>query len=160
MTVRLPWSWIPRNSKLRLGLAIVAIALASLYSLNRWQYSQMASTSGSYLPSTVQLSLPPFVGANEPVMANWSISAPTPRITTQTTIVWGTVSTDSAGLTSVEQSAYPNYTADYYRGSFELPDDFEARFTLGKPGDYYVRAYARVDNQDVWSDEKKLTVKP
>lgn len=159
MTVRSLWSSIPKNFKLPiLWLSGMLFALIALYLINYWQYRQLKP--GSYQPSAIiWLESPTTAKTNEAVKFRWQISAPTPRSAARTALYWGETSTTSASLADPKDSPYPNHSSDYLAGPFNLPQDFEVRFVPDEARVYYLRAYAQVDNQHLWSQEIKLVSK-
>lgn len=98
--------------------------------------------------------------ANQPAEFTWNVEAPNTATTLTTTIYYGSTSSPSA-LTikdSPEAVGYSRRLTDYLDGKFFLPDTFSATAKLLK-GTYFYRAYAKVDNQHLWSQEHQLSVK-
>lgn len=153
--VPLRWSLIPKSFRLLTGLLLMFLGF---YALNLWQFKRLKL--GVYLPSVITFTAAPAsVVLGEDSTYTWKVSAPTPRSASTTALYWGDSSTSSAFLASPKESPYTNYSPDYLNGPFALPEEFSVtlRPTVGKT--IYLRAYARVDNQNLWSDEIKLQVK-
>lgn len=91
----------------------------------------------------------------------WRIDGPESFSAVTTGIYWGYDSTPSAvtRLDSPKALAYPNYTDDYLTGQFRLPDTFDVNLIFSKAGVVYYRAYAKVGNDHLWTEEKQILVK-
>ena len=90
----------------------------------------------------------------------WNIDSSPDLSTTRTTIYYGYSATPSA-LTTLDSPEAVNYTfsaSDYFVGTFKLPDSFEESIFFLKPGKIFFRAYAKVGNNHLWTDEKSLEV--
>jgi hypothetical protein len=106
----------------------------------------------------ITLTNPPLdASANQPVDFTWNVQAPDTATTTLTTIYYGHVSSPSALTTSNSPQAvgYPYSLPDYSTGNYFLPDTFSASTSFFK-GNIFYRAYAKVGNQHLWSEEKRL----
>lgn len=92
----------------------------------------------------------------------WDVDAPPDLSTPHTAIFWGYTASPSAltKLDSPEAVGYPFRQDDYWQGSFKLPDTFTVSIKFEKPGVVYFRAYAKVGNEHLWSEEKSLVVNP
>ncbi|KKS94695.1 MAG: hypothetical protein UW68_C0010G0005 [Candidatus Collierbacteria bacterium GW2011_GWB1_44_6] len=91
----------------------------------------------------------------------WNIVASPDLKTTFTTIYWGYESSPSALtlLDSPQAVGYPNFQTDYSTGIFSLPGSFDQNITFDKPGRVFFRAYAKVKDNHLWSEEENLLVK-
>lgn len=92
----------------------------------------------------------------------WSVDSSPDLSTTQTTIYWSYEASPSA-LTqrdSPEAVRYANHSEDYFHGIFALPDNFDLNIKFDKIGKVYFRAYAKVGNNHLWTDEKYLEIIP
>lgn len=92
----------------------------------------------------------------------WNVDATPDRSTSQTTIYWGLVASPSALTTSDSPDAvgYPNHQNDYWQGQFRLPETFDVNVRFDKPGVVYFRAYAKVGEQHLWSEEHSIEINP
>lgn len=152
------WFLIPKNFNFRLTALFFTVLFGILLAFNFVQY-RSRTIGGKYLFSEVTfLEIPSSVKVNQSFTVKWNISAPTPRDASQTLLVWGSVSTESAFLTTPENSPYTQKSLDYVQGPFRLPDSFEARTTLAQPGVVYFRVYSLIDNRPTWSEEKRVLV--
>jgi len=91
----------------------------------------------------------------------YHVEAPPSFTTTSTAIYYSYDSTPSAltKFDSPDAVRYPNYTEDYFVGPFKLPDTFDLNLSFPHPGTIYYRAYAKVGNDHLWTNENKLEVK-
>lgn len=90
----------------------------------------------------------------------WSIDSPPDLTSSKTTIYWGYDASPSA-LTqkdSPEAVSYAYHQEDYFQGIFKLPDTFDLTIRFGTPGKVYLRAYAKVGDNHLWTDEKTIEV--
>lgn len=90
----------------------------------------------------------------------WNIDGSPDLFTPQTTIYWGYIASPSA-LTqkdSPDAVGYSNHQEDYFQGMFKLPDTFDLTIKLDIPGKVYFRAYAKVGDNHLWTDEKTIEV--
>ncbi len=90
----------------------------------------------------------------------WNIDSSPDLFTPRTTIYYGYTASPSAltTLDSPEAVGYAFHLSDYYDGIFRLPDTFEQSINFVKPGKIFFRAYAKVGNNHLWTDEKQLEV--
>lgn len=114
-------------------------------------------------PSLLSISLlnpPRQAPVNIPVNVAWHVQAP-PSFYATTTIYWGYDSSPSAltKLDSPQAVAYPNSAPDYASGRFPLPGNFDLNLTFPKPGTVYLRAFAQVGNNYLWTPEQSLIIK-
>jgi hypothetical protein len=92
----------------------------------------------------------------------WHIDASSDLSTTQTAILWGPTASPSA-LTmadSPEAVNYPFHQDDYWHGIFKLPETFDVNVKFEKTGVFFFRAYAKVGNNYLWTDEKSIEILP
>jgi hypothetical protein len=90
----------------------------------------------------------------------WSIDSSPDLSTSQTTIYWGYTASPSA-LTKVDSPdavGYANHQQDYQMGIFKLPDTFDLSISFPKSGKIFFRAYAKVGESHLWTEEKSVTV--
>jgi len=90
----------------------------------------------------------------------WNVETSPDLFTPRTTIYWGYVASSSA-LTqkdSPEAVGYSNHQDDYYTGKYSLPDTFDETIRFDKPGIVYARAYAKVGDNHLWTDEKTIEI--
>jgi len=90
----------------------------------------------------------------------WNIDGSPDLFTPQTTIYWGYIASPSA-LTqkdSPEAVGYANHQEDYSQGMFKLPDIFDLAIKFDTLGKVYFRAYAKVGDNHLWTDEKTIEV--
>jgi hypothetical protein len=92
----------------------------------------------------------------------WNIDSSPDLLTPQTTIYWGYIASPSA-LTqkdSPEAVGYPYHQDDYFQGSYRLPDTFDLSIKFDKPGKVYLRAYAKVGSNHLWTEERSIEIMP
>jgi len=90
----------------------------------------------------------------------WNIESSPDLFTPRTTIYWGYIASPSA-LTqgdSPEAVGYPHHQDDYFWGKYMLPDTFDLSIKFDKPGKVFARAYAKVGNNHLWTEEKTIEV--
>lgn len=90
----------------------------------------------------------------------WKVASSPDLSTSFTTIYWGYESSPSALRKSDSPAAvkYPNSQVDYTSGVFYLPDSFDVNITFTKPGKVFFRGYAKVKDDNVWSEERFFEV--
>lgn len=114
-------------------------------------------------PQSVSVSLnAPQQAAAGPVSVSWTVSASNPTQTEFTTIYFDTEATPSALTASVtpDMVGYRYRLDDFTRGQFDLPDTFKSLLLPpARAEKIYVRAYARVNGQHFWSEEKSIDIK-
>ncbi|MBU1071055.1 hypothetical protein KKG65_01425 [Patescibacteria group bacterium] len=144
--------------KLFLGSSILLIfILLILFNQKKAQKEILLSQIPIY---KINLINPPLnILTNEPVEFVWNITAPDTATTSTTTIYYSPISSPSALTIKDSPSAvgYSNWLTDYLSGNFFLPDTFSATASFLK-GTIFYRAYAKVGDQHLWSEEIKLTV--
>lgn len=98
--------------------------------------------------------------ANQPAKFSWKVTAPNSFSTVSTGIYWNYESSPAAltKLDSPKAVGYPNLTEDYSSGLFKLPDTFDLNLKFPRAGTVYFRAYARVDNDHLWTPERQIIV--
>lgn len=92
----------------------------------------------------------------------------TTRVGNHSTIIWrvnatNDLSTDFSTLywsNSPSPKSYERHVSDYTSGRFSLPYNFESSLSFDQPQTVYFRAYAKVRDQDLWSEEKQFIVLP
>lgn len=92
----------------------------------------------------------------------WNIDSSPDLSTSNTSIYWGYNASPSA-LTqkdSPEAVGYAYHQEDYQKGLFTLPDTFDLAIKFGTLGKIYLRAYAQVGDNHLWTDEKTIKVIP
>lgn len=103
---------------------------------------------------------PDSLKVDQPGEFSWKVSAPESFSTTSTGIYWNYESTPSAlmKLDSPKAVGYPNYTEDYAAGLFKLPDSFSLNMKFPKAGIVYLRAYAKIDRDYLWTEERQVKI--
>lgn len=104
--------------------------------------------------------IPDSLTANQYGSFSWRVSAPESFSTRSTGIYWNYESSPSA-LTKFDSplaAGYHNFTEDYASGLFKLPDTFDLNMRFPKAGIVYLRAYALIDNDYLWTQEKQIVV--
>lgn len=92
----------------------------------------------------------------------WHVDSSPDISTPQTTIYWGEIASPSA-LTqgdSPQAVGYPHHQDDYFQGLYKLPDTFDLAIKFDKPGLIYFRAYAKVGDNHLWTEEETIEVVP
>ena len=104
--------------------------------------------------------IPETMVTNQPANFSWRIIAPESFSTTATGIYWNYESSPSAltKFDSPKAVGYPNFTEDYSSGLFKLPDRFDLNLKFPRVGIVYFRAYAKIDNDYLWTEEKRIIV--
>jgi len=106
--------------------------------------------------------IPETMTTNQPANVSWKVGAPESFSTTATGIYWNYESSPSAltKFDSPKAVGYPNFTEDYSSGLFKLPDTFDLNLKFPRVGTVYFRAYAKIDNDYLWTEEKQILVTP
>ena len=141
------------------GLIAIFIGLVYYnYSLSRKGF---VATKNSIVGINLT-SLPKPAQFASPASFTWEISSTKDFKTNFTTIYYGFTSTPSALTKKDSPSAvgYPYLTIDYLQGSFSLPDTFSTNIFFNKPGRVWYRAYAKVGDDHLWTEEKYIDVLP
>jgi len=141
-----------------LFLAIVVFLCLIFYNYQSAQKS-LKDTGQSPLEITLK-SYPEEVKLGNSGSFTWKINTSPDQIATDTTIFWGPISSPSGLLVTDSPDAvgYPNRLNDYYSGTFKLPDTFDLSIKFPDPGNIYFRAYAKVGDNHLWSEEKIIKV--
>lgn len=148
------------NRKLIFSIFISIIVFIGLVGYN-YQVAQKKIKDTKPSPLSISLSSYPekvFVGQTGNFV--WNIDGSSDLSTPFTTIYWGYTATPSA-LTlkdSPDAVGYPLHLEDYTKGTFKLPDSFDISIKFEKTGTVYFRAYAKVGNNHLWTDEKKIEI--
>ncbi len=106
--------------------------------------------------------IPETMTINQPANFSWKVTAPESFSTTTTGIYWNYESSPSAltKFDSPKAVGYQNFTEDYSSGLFKLPDTFDLNLKFPRAGTVYFRAYAKIDNDYLWTEEKRILVIP
>ena len=106
------------------------------------------------------IDFPTEVGAGLSNRFAWRIDAPESFSAAKTGIYYSYDSTPSALMKgdSPEAVNYANFTFDYAAGLFRLPDTFDLDLSFNQKGVVYLRAYALVDRDHLWTEEKQLKI--
>jgi len=144
-------------------LTQIVIGLAIFSSLVLYNYFQAQSAIKNTRPSPLTIDLvsyPEAVKAGHTGTFIWRIEASPDLSTPFTTIYWGYEASPSA-LTkqdSPQAVGYPSSLPDYMSGSFSLPSSFDLNIKITQPGQVFFRAYAKVKEDHLWSEEMSLKV--
>lgn len=147
------------NSKLLILTTVsVFFVFASLYNANTSR-KRLSGTTPSLLETKIT-TLSPVVVVGDRTRISWRVEAPSDFETTKTTVYYSKVSSPSAitKLDSPDAPSYQFHLSDYDQGFYKLPDTFEGYLTFPEAGNYYLRAYALVRGNHLWSEEVKITV--
>lgn len=120
---------------------------------------QLAKTSPTRL-SVELIALPAETTVRTPTRLSWHIEGPDNFFAEKTTLFWSYDSSPSAlaRTDSPEAVRYTNFLSDYTEGLFRLPDDFDVNLSFPKAGLVYLRAYAKVGDNHLWTPEAKIIV--
>ncbi|MFZ2202034.1 MAG: hypothetical protein WAV56_01415 [Microgenomates group bacterium] len=90
----------------------------------------------------------------------WRVTAPESFSAIKTGIYWSYDSSPSALFKgdSPEAVNYANFTFDYATGLFQLPDTFDLDQSFNQRGVVYFRAYAQIDKDHLWTEEKQSKI--
>lgn len=91
----------------------------------------------------------------------WSVNGPV-RTIHKSAVYFGTVST-LGFLTkdlSPADTKYTDSVKEFLTGDFNIPIKFIGNAVPVKPGKYFARAYALIDSNNYWSEEREFTVQP
>lgn len=144
------WSWLIITALTFTGLSYYNFKKANI---------QFANNTPSKLEIKIN-QLPVDIRVGQPVNISWSINAPRDFQTTNTTLYYSQISSPSAITKSDSPKAvgYQFSTLDYQSGDFNLPDKFDANVTFPRAGIFYLRAYAFVRGNHLWTEEKQIIV--
>lgn len=140
-------------------LIIAGVVFVSLVFYNYFQAQKNLSTRPSEFDVTLQ-NTPLESRVGDQVSFRWLVNSTGSFSTISTAIYWSENSSPSA-LTqndSPQAVGYPYQTPDYLNGVFTLPDSFDANIVFQSADTIYYRAYAKINGQHYWSDEKKLII--
>mgnify|MGYP001381451863 CR=1 FL=1 len=150
------------NRRIIIYLLLSIFVLLGLISYN-YSIAQKNIKDLKQSPLSISLdSFPAILTVGEKGRFTWSVNAAPDLSTPLTTIYYGYTSTPSA-LTkgdSPDAVGYPLHLEDYAHGSFKLPDTFDANLQLKLPGKIFLRAYAKVGKEHLWTEEKYLEIVP
>lgn len=110
----------------------------------------------------IDLASPPTQAqVNTPVPFSWQVDTNSSFKLQSTTIYYGRQSSPSALLKTDSPDAvgYTNHSQGYLKGEFFLPYTFDTKLTFDQPQTLYYRAYARVNNDHLWTPEYQILVK-
>ncbi len=150
------------NRKYLITLILAAIVFVGLVGYN---YLVAQKKISETKPSPLGISLdsyPETVISGQTGTFIWSIDSSPDLFTPKTTIYWGYTATPSA-LTqkdSPEAVGYAHHQEDYFSGIFRLPDSFDVSVKFNTPGKVYLRGYAKVGDNHLWTAEKTLEIIP
>lgn len=143
-------------------LILFAIVLI-FFGLVAYNYFKAQKEIEETRPSPLEISLMSYpervvVGQNGSFV--WNVDSSPDLYTPQTTIYWGFTATPSAlsKYDSPQAVGYPYSEPDYMQGIFKLPDSFDISIPFIKTGKVYFRAYAKVGDNHLWTDEKTLEI--
>ena len=91
----------------------------------------------------------------------WSINGP-PKTIHTTAIYYGSISSsaDLGNHILPTDTHYTNVVKDFIKGEYSVPLQFVANEKKMVPGNYFFRAYAQIDELNLWTEEKTFTVRP
>lgn len=144
-------------------LLYVAFGIAIFLLLVYYNYFQAQTAIKNTRPSPLSIDLvsyPELLTVSSRGTFLWRVESSPDLLTTSTTIYWGYQSSPSA-LTVLDSPAavgYPYFLSDYTSGRYSLPNDFELRYMYDHSGRVFFRAYAKIGNQHLWSEEKSLEI--
>lgn len=144
-------------------LAYLLIGFVIFSSLVYYNYFQAQKSIQNTRPSPLSIELlssPTQVKAGLPASFVWRLNSSPDLSTSYTTIYWGYQSSPSALTSSDSPQAvmYPHSAPDYIGGIFSLPDTFDLNLVFTQPGQVWFRAYAKVKENHLWSEENSLIV--
>lgn len=150
------------NRKLIISFLLGAIVFIGLVGYNYLvAQKKIRETKPSPLGITL-VSYPETVISGKMGSFIWNVDSSPDVSTSKTTIYWGYDASPSA-LTqkdSPEAVGYPYHLEDYFHGIFALPDTFDLNLRFNQSGKVYFRAYAKVGDNHLWTDEKTVEVIP
>lgn len=141
----------------------LAIGLVIFFLLVFYNYlgAQKAIRETKTSPLSIELvSFPETVKMGSRGTFIWHIKSSPDLTTSFTTIYWGYEASPGALPATASPLAvgYPKSQLDYSTGLFILPNTFDLRIPFDQAGKVYFRAYAKVKNDHLWSDEITLEV--
>ncbi|GEM_PF-2402431 len=83
-----------------------------------------------------------------------------PNVIKSTAVYFGTTNEPETFSTNVspKETKYTDSTKDFSDGSYRIPLRFIGNTPAQKPGIYYYRVYARINEKHYWSDERSFIV--
>jgi len=142
---------------LLLGLSVLLLLIFYNYSQAQTRLRQASQTQFN-----IELTeFPAEISIGESKRFALKVTAPRSFSTTQTGIYYSYDSTPSALMKGDSPAAagYQSFTPDYFAGSFRLPDTFDLNLSFDRRGTVYFRAYAKIDQDHLWTEEKRIVVK-
>lgn len=141
-------------------ISLVVFVGLVLYNQNQ---AQKALTETQEAPLGIELfSYPETTKAGNRNTFIWRVNATNDLSTGFTTLYWSANSSPSA-LTKLDSPSivgYERFVPDFTSGTFFLPYAFESTIVFDQPQTVYFRAYAKVRDNHLWSEEKKITIQP
>lgn len=140
-----------------IGFLFLLVLIYYNYSLTQKRLREARQTQFSIALTD----FPTEAGAGQPNRFVWRVDAPESFSTVKTGIYWSYDSSPSALMKgdSPEAVNYANFTFDYATGWFQLPDTFDLDLAFNQKGVVYFRAYAKIDNDHLWTEEKQVRIK-
>ncbi len=110
---------------------------------------------------SVNLMVPTEVKPKQKFLVTWQVLGQG-KIAKNVALFFGDTSSPSAlkAVDSPQAVSYPQKTFDYWHGEYLLPSDFSTYLSAASAGKVFVRAYAYVDGQHLWSNEQVVSIKP
>jgi len=146
--------------KLLIYKVIFLLVVLSLIFYN-YQKAQTALRQARETRLSIEFAkIPDTLKINQSGAFSWKVDAPNSFSTKTTGIYWNYESSPSA-LTKYDSPkavAYHNYTEDYSTGLFRLPDTFDLNLKFSRAGVVYLRAYALIDNDHLWTQERQIKI--
>mgnify|MGYP001562217983 CR=1 FL=1 len=139
------------------------VGLVVFYLLIYYNYYQAQQAIKNTRPSPLSVELvsyPESLSVGSSGTFIWHVQSSPDLSTFYSTLYWGNQSSPSA-LTkndSPQAVGYPSFVADYTDGRYRLPNDFDIKIKFNKIGKVYFRAYAKVGQEHLWSEENSLEV--
>lgn len=146
------------------GFLYITAFLVSLIILVYYNYQKQQSNLRQTRQTRFSIEfekIPDVMGINQPAEFSWKVDAPEAFSTTSTGVYWNYESTPSAltKFDSPKAVRYQNFTEDYSSGLFKLPDTFDLNLKFPRAGTVYLRAYALIDEDHLWTQERQIMVK-
>ncbi|NCP47382.1 hypothetical protein COT86_03905 [Candidatus Collierbacteria bacterium CG10_big_fil_rev_8_21_14_0_10_43_36] len=141
----------------------ILVGLGFFFSLVYFNYFKAQEAIKKTRPSPLLIELvsyPELLGVGSKGTFLWHIESSPDLFTTFTTIYWSYQSSPSAltRMDSPQAVGYPYYLPDFSSGKYSLPNDFELRYLFDQSSRVFFRAYAKISNEHLWSEEKSLEV--
>ena len=105
------------------------------------------------------LNAPTEVTEDQVFAYTWRVDG-VPTAINHTSIHYGSVSNPGVLGKDVapEDTKYTDLVKDFVKGDYSIPLQFVGNTTITKPGTYYFRGHAIINNENYWTDEYTLTV--